>query len=107
MAGVPSEFHEQKIPTAWAQKGAGACPGGDRRAHFGGEMFPGREIAAAWARKGAAACPGGDRLAHFGGEMFPWRGIAMKVFLLRGTRVPAGRRRIWVCGRCRCSGRGG
>ena len=56
MAGVPSEFHEQKIPAAWAQKRAGASPSGGRRAHSDGEMFPGREIAAAWAQKGAAAC---------------------------------------------------
>ena len=41
MAGVSSEFHEQKIPAAWAQKGAGACPGGGRRAHFGRETFSG------------------------------------------------------------------
>ena len=60
MAGVPSDFHEQKIPAACAQKGARECPSGDRRAHFGGETFPGREIAAAWARKGAGAHPGGE-----------------------------------------------
>ena len=49
--------HFRKIPDKkylppGHEKDAGACPGGDRRAHFGGEMFPGREIAAAWARRG-------------------------------------------------------
>ena len=58
-------------------KGAGACPGGGRRAHFGGEMFPWREIAAAWAQKGAGACPGGGRRAHSGEEMFPVKEIAV------------------------------
>ena len=94
MAGDPSEFHEQKIPAAWARKGAGVCPGGGRRAHFGGEMFPWRKIAAAWARKGARACPGGDRRAHFGGEMFPWRGIAA-AWARRGCQ-------LWTEGAGRC-----
>lgn len=84
-----------------------SVPGWGQVGTFHRGNVPGEGNTSRLGTKRCRSMPGCGQAAHPGGKTLPWRGIAIGVFLLKGTRVPAGRRRIWVYGRCRCSGRGG